>query len=256
MNNKTGHNEKNYIEQKIKDNNAQITRLLAENEELLRNAGFDPPAKNHVLHNDARIKFPSNYIRTKEYFVKKYKLRYFFKDPVTVSNVAYSLQMSDLYNYIVNRFNVFGSIKTMVYKAATVNCVSIIESLIGQTIDDMHAYCVKCKHHNECEYYFTKKQQFSDKLDKIRKYDMLRLDDEGYQQIRDAYRLRNHMHIYTAAKENEHTSKTFNRKLYNGIISIMQQVTANLYLYMLPASNKCYKQMQEEQIGKRDSCDF
>ena len=39
-----------------------------------------------------------DYIRTKDYFVKKNKLRYFFKDPVTMSNVAYSLQMSDLYN--------------------------------------------------------------------------------------------------------------------------------------------------------------
>ncbi|WP_022765273.1 hypothetical protein [Butyrivibrio sp. XPD2006] len=247
MNSNPEHNEKDYIEQKIKKNNAQITRLLAENEELLRSAGFDPPAKNYALHNNARIKFPSNYIRTKDYFVKKYKLRYFFKDPVTVSNVAYSLQMSDLYNFIVNRFKIFGSINTMVYKAATVNCVSIIESLMGQTLDDMHAYCAKCKHHNECEYFFAKKQQFSDKLDKIMKYDMLRLNDKEYQRIRDAYRLRNHMHIYTAAKENELTSKTFDRDLYNGMISIMQQVTINLYRYMLPAAKRCYKEIREEQ---------
>lgn len=246
MNNSSEHNEKNYIEQKIKENNAQITRLLAENEELLRSAGFDPPAKNYALHNNARIKFPSNYIRTKDYFVKKYKLSYFFKDPVTMSNVAYSLQMSDLYNYIVNRFKIFGSINTMVYKAATINCVCIIESLIGQALDDMHAHCKKCPNHDECIYYFAKKQQFSDKLDKIRKYDMLRLDDEGYQRIRDAYRLRNHMHIYTAAKENELTNKTFDRDLYNGIIDIMQQVTFNLYYYMLPASKKCYKILLDE----------
>ena len=246
MNNSSEHNEKNYIEQKIKENNAQITRLLAENEELLRGAGFDPPAKNYALHNNARIKFPSNYIRTKDYFVKKYKLRYFFKDPVTMSNVAYSLQMSDLYNYIVNRFKIFGSINTMVYKAATINCVCIIESLIGQALDDMHAHCKKCPNHDECMYYFAKKQQFSDKLDKIRKYDMLRLDDEGDQRIRDAYRLRNHMHIYTAAKENELTNKTFDRDLYNGIIDIMQQVTFNLYYYMLPASKKCYKILLDE----------
>lgn len=247
MNNKPEHNEKKYIEQKIKENNAQITRLLSENEELLRCAGFDPPAKNYALHNDARIKFPSNYIRTKNYFIKKYKLRYIFKDNITVCNVAYSLQMSDLYNYIANRFMLYGSIKTMLYKAATINCVCVIESLIGQVLDDMHAHCKKCPHHDECEYYFAKKQQFADKLDKIKKHDMLRLDDEGYQRIRDAYRLRNHMHIYTAAKENELTSKTFDRDLYNGIISIMQQVTNNLYLYMLPAAKKCYKQIREEQ---------
>ena len=247
MNNKPKHNEKYYIEQKIKENNAQITRLLAENEELLRGAGFDPPAKNYALHSNSRIKFPTNYIRTKDYFIKKYKLRYFFKDPVIRSNVAYSLQMSDLYNYIVNRFRTYGSINTMVYKAATINCVCIIESLIGQVLDDMHAYCKQCPNHDECEYFFAKKHQFADKLDKIRQFDMLRLDDEEYQRIRDAYRLRNRMHIYTAAKENELTSKTFDRDLYNGIISIMQQVTINLYLYMLPASKKCYKQIREEQ---------
>ncbi len=241
MNNKYEHNEMNYIEQKIKENNAQITRLLAENEELLRGAGFDPPAKNYALHNDARIKIPSNYIRTKDYFVNKYKLEEFFKDPVITSNVAYSLQMSDLYNYIVNRFKIFGSINTMVYKAATINCVCIMESMIGQVLDDMHAYCKECSYHGKCEYFFAKKQQFSNKLDKIRKYNMLRLGDEEYQRIGDAYRMRNRMHIYTAAKENELTSKTFDRDLYNEIIAIMQQVTVNLYNYMLPASKKCYK---------------
>lgn len=241
MDNKSRHNDRYYIEQRIKENNVQISKLLNENEELLRMAGFDPPAKNFALHNSARIKFPSNYIRTKDHFLKKYKLRFFFKDPVIRSNVVYSLQMSDMYNYIVNRFKIFGSINTMVYKAATINCVCIIESLIGQVLDDMHEYCKKCPYHDECEYYFPKKQQFTDKLDRIKEHNMLRLDEEGYQRIREAYRLRNHMHIYTAAKENELTSKTFDRDLYNGIISIMQQVTINLYYYMLPASKKCYK---------------
>ena len=114
----------------------------------------------------------------------------------------------------------------------------------------MHTHCKKCPHHDKCEYFFAKKQQFSDKLDKIRKYDMLRLDDEGYQQIRDAYRLRNHMHIYTAAKENELTSKTFDKDLYNGIILIMQQVATNLYHYILPAADRCYKDIQSKQNQK------
>jgi len=247
MNNISEPNEMNYIEQKIKENNVQITRLLAENEELLRSAGFDPPDKNYALQNNARIKIPSNYIRTKDYFVKKYKLSYFFRDPVTMSNVAYSLQMSDLYNYIVNRFKIFGSINTMIYKAATVNCVCIIESLIGQVYDDMYAHCKNCPDHGVCEYHFAKTQRFSDKLNKIKEYNMLRLDDEGYQRIGDAYRLRNRMHIFTAAKENELTNKTFDRDLYNGIIAIMQHVTSNLYQYMLPATKKCYKIILEEQ---------
>lgn len=43
----------------------------------------------------------ANDFEKKKLVVKKYKLRYFFKDPVTMSNVAYSLQMSDLYNLVM-----------------------------------------------------------------------------------------------------------------------------------------------------------
>jgi hypothetical protein len=62
-----------------------------------------------------------------------------------------------------------------------------------------------------------------------------------YAQIREAYHLRNHMHIYTAARQNEHTQKAFNTKLHNNIIKIMQIVVVSLYNDMLPATKTCYK---------------
>ena len=115
MENAHKRNEMDDVEQKIKENNRQISRLLAENENLLRERGYNPPVHNYALNDIDRIKFPSNYIRTKDIFIEKYKLEFFFENPVIRSNVAYSLQMSDMYNYIINRFRTFGSINTMLY---------------------------------------------------------------------------------------------------------------------------------------------
>ena len=236
----------NEVRRQITENNKEISKLLYANEELLRNIGFKPPARNMALDDDNKIQLPSDYIRTKEYFIKKYRLREFFDDPVVLSNVAYSLQMSDMYNYLVNRFNVYGSVGTMVYKAATINCVCVIESLMGQVLDDVHAYCKECKSHNGCKYFIKKKQQFSNKLDAIQEHDMLRLMPEEYQVLRNAYRLRNHMHIYSAAKENEHTSKAFDKELYNDTIELMKKVTVSLYNNVLPGTKGCYKEFIEK----------
>ena len=51
------------IQQKIAKNNQQISELLRENEELLRQAGYNPPVKNFTLPQNEQIQFPSGYIR-------------------------------------------------------------------------------------------------------------------------------------------------------------------------------------------------
>ena len=233
------------IEAKIISNNAKISELLAENENLLRQAGFDPPAINFAPKTKERIHLPTGYIRRKKYYVEKYKLNEFFhNNKVVVSNVAYSLQMSDLYNFLMCRFYVFGSLETMIYKAAIINFVCIIESLIGQVFDDMHSYCLTCSEQHHCKYYLSKTKTFSEKIIAIEKRNLLRLTHEQYKLVREAYHLRNHMHIYSVANvENEAASKTFNLNLHNNIVRITQQITATLYNDMFPATKNCYKKI-------------
>ncbi len=240
MNNSTTPLSIDEIKAQIISNNAKISELLTENETLCRQMGLEPPATNYAPSVKKRIHFPSKYIRTKEFYVRKYKLQYFFSNNEVVSNVAYSLQMSDLYNYILNRFYVFGSLETMIYKAAIINYVCIIESLIGQVYDDMHAYCGSCPDHNHCEFFMPKVKAFAQKLDAIESKGILNLSSEQFQQIREAYHLRNHMHIYSAAKKNEYKTKSFDRKLHNSIIVVMKDITETLFWDMLPATKECY----------------
>ena len=238
------------VEEQIINNNKKISELLTENETLLKQLGFEPPATNYAPSVKKRIHFPSRYIRTKEYYVKKYKLNLFFSNQMIASNVAYSLQMSDLYNFILNRFYVFGSLETMIYKAAIINYVCIIESLISQVFEDIHAYCGACPDHDRCEFFMPKDKTktFSQKLKAIESKGMLNLSPSQFQQICEAYQLRNHMHIYSAAKENEHTSKSFDRKLHNSIVNVMKDLTVTLFDDMLPAAKQCYKTLEYKDI--------
>lgn len=242
MNNNSNLNNK-YIS-KIIENNKQISKLLKENEDLLKKAGYNPPAINLALNNDQRIRFPARYIRDKNYFIKKYHLNEFFKNTNAMKNVAYSLQMSDMYNFIANRFNIYGSIQAMLYKAAIINCVSVIESMVGQVLDDVYSYCKNCPQRKKCKFHFQKSPTFSKKLEAIREYNMLRLEEDDYNKLREIFHLRNHIHIYTAAKENELTNKTFDNTLHNGAIEIMKMVSDNLYNYVLPGTTQCYKDFQ------------
>lgn len=241
MNDSTTPNSPEQLKARIISNNAKISELLTENETLCRLMGLDPPATNFAPSVKKRIHFPSKYIRTKKFYISKYKLHHFFSNKEVVSNVAYSLQMSDLYNYILNRFYVFGSLETMIYKAAIINYVCIIESLIGQVFDDMHAYCGSCPDHDRCEFFMPKKKNFVQKLDAIESKGILNLSPEQFKQIREAYHLRNHMHIYSAAKENEYKTKSFDRKLHNSIIVVMKDLTETLFYDMLPATKACYR---------------
>ena len=50
------------IEKQIAENNQKISALLAENENLLRCAGLNPPAANAALPPEKKIQFPSGYI--------------------------------------------------------------------------------------------------------------------------------------------------------------------------------------------------
>lgn len=236
------------VEAQIISNNRKISELLTENEMLLRQSGLEPPVDNYAPSVKRRIHFPTKYIRTKAYYVNNYHLRSFFSNEEIVSNVAYSLQMSDLYNFILNRFYVFGSLETMIYKAAIINYVCIIESLIGQVYDDMHSFCGTCPDHNHCEFFMPKVKTFAEKLKAIESKGMLTLSPDQFQQIREAYHLRNQLHIYTAAKNNEFTTKSFDRKLHNRIVIIMKNLKEILFDDLLPATKQCYRTLEYKDI--------
>ena len=81
------------IEKQIAENNQKISALLAENENLLRCAGLNPPAANAALPPEKKIQFPSGYIRTVGHFKFRYHLSEIFPTKATRHNVTYALEV-------------------------------------------------------------------------------------------------------------------------------------------------------------------
>ena len=135
---------------KIIKNNEQISELLRKNEELLREDGFDLPNENFVVGDWYKIKIPSGYIRNTTYFYEKYHLDSIVKEWQVKANIAYSFQLSDFYNYLFNRFNIWGSVVIIFYKNAIINLVSIFEALVLECANNICERPSECKKVNDC----------------------------------------------------------------------------------------------------------
>lgn len=95
------------------NNNERISNLLRDNEALIKRAGYNPPNKNFAVSKEKRVKIPAGYIRTSGEFWKAYHLAEIVENRNTRNNISYALQLSDYYNYMLNRFNIWGSIEIM-----------------------------------------------------------------------------------------------------------------------------------------------
>ena len=138
-------------------NNESISSLLAENEKILKNEGYYPPCKNFTVEKEKRINIPAGYIRTSGEFWEKFHLVDIVESRDIRNNISYALQLSDYYNFWVNRFNVWGSIETMLYKQAFINIVSITEALVLESANRMNCFCKRCQNIGTCKNNICKK---------------------------------------------------------------------------------------------------
>lgn len=77
-------------------------------------------------HPASKVRFPRGYIRTADYFRQQFR---FIADSDIRSNLAYALILSDVYRWLTNRTDLFGSAKEMALKAGIVLCGSICETI-------------------------------------------------------------------------------------------------------------------------------
>lgn len=214
---------------KIISNNFQITNLLKENEDLLKTEGFNVPVKNYRVDDMERIQIPSGYIRTSAHFFAKYHLNEIVKDFQVRNNISYSLQVSDFYNYLVNRFHIWGSVETVFFKNAIINHVSILEALVFECANNI---CSPdgCKKINNCKRHFNKKQRENSfkALKRLKEIGVVDYDDKKIARIKEIIDLRNRVHI-RLAKENEFNSSDFCLSLYNEVVLLTQNLAEDIY---------------------------
>lgn len=90
-------------------------------------------------HRDAKVRFPRGYIRTANHFRSTLP---FILNRDTQDNLSYALILTDVYRWLTNRTDLFGTAREMVFKAGVVLAGSICETMavnytngtIGRTV--------------------------------------------------------------------------------------------------------------------------
>lgn len=228
------------IIEEIKNNNTNISELLSKNEELLQEAGFNPPVTNYVLENEDKIKFPTGYVRTVNQFTKEYKLNDLILEDTTKKNIAYALQLSDYYNFMVNRFNIWGSVETMFYKQMFLNIISVIEALIVECSNRINNACIDCDKSSKCANVINKHSRgnMKDSVKRLNEMGIMGLSSEEMDRLIELYDLRNNIHI-RLNEQNEFMDDVFNLYLYNESITFLRKIDSVIYEKAVPYFEKC-----------------
>lgn len=206
----------------------------------MRSAGYAPPCFNFTVEKSKRIHIPAGYIRTSEEFCNKYHLYDLVESYNTRKNISYALQLSDYYNFIVNRFNIWGSIEIMLYKQAFINVISIIEALILESSNRMNQLCKQCQNISKCKNNICKKDRDNMKraADKLFGLGILDINEVEKNRLVELYDFRNKIHI-RLNDQNEFLDCKYNRKLYNEAIELLQKVDDCLWRNAVPLYSKC-----------------
>ena len=78
------------------------------------------------VHADGKIRFPRRFIRTADHFRAQLA---FISNDNTRDNIAYALIQSDVYRWLTNRTDIYGTAKEMVIKSGIVLMGSISEAM-------------------------------------------------------------------------------------------------------------------------------
>lgn len=243
------------VEQEIVENNTSITRLLKRNEELFQKA-LDKSTTVSVRNED-RIRIPSGFIGTRYLFVEEGRLKDLVPDQTTRSNIAYAMQLSDFYRYALNRFYIWGSVKTMLCKSAIINLVAIMEALILESANCINDYCKQCPRIDKCKSNITKYDRYSMKtaLRKLCELKLLPISKEDEAFLNELFGYRDRIHI-RLSENNEFTNDIFNRSLHNKAAKYVKQVCDLLYENALPFYDSCIEHRENVEAvirSKRDN---
>lgn len=237
------------VKLKIIENNKTINRLLLENEQLVKSKGLKPPSSNYALDNKERLKIPSGYIRTSDLFNSKYYLDLIVTEKKVKKNIAYSLQFSDFHNYLLNRFDVWGSVGTILYKHDFINLISIIESLILESASNLSEQCKSrnCKEMSKCKKHVNKNQKnyIREAIDKLYDLGILQYGKKEIERLKELIDFRNRIHI-RLAEGNEFLDDKFNLALHNETIKILLEIVEMLKDNAVPFYSKCIVASQSE----------
>lgn len=210
----------------------ETTLSLTVAENILSKNGFKYPKKPPRLYKKDKIRIPTGYIRTAKYFRDKYHLYKYITNKYLTDNIAYALQTTDLYNYLLNRFDIDLSVKSIFIKNAMINGFSIIEAIMTGVMDTLHYNCnqknILCKNNSKCFYYVKNANvKFKEKVDCIQKKGLIELSNFEVDNLYKIKNKRDNIHIWLANK-NEFTSDFYSIENYNQIPILLSKIRKSL----------------------------
>lgn len=228
------------LKEKLTLNNKKISDLLAQNEKLMIENGYNPPEENAAVDSVGRIHFPSGYIRTADVFENRYHLVEIVLNNDERRNIAYSLQLSDFYNYFINRFYIWGSVETMLLKQDFINIVAVMESMVIESAKSINRYCLDCKYCHSCSSHLGSRKISTMKraLERLHVVGIISLTDEEIEILKKIYDLRCSIHV-NIVKGNEFKNEEFTVEQHNMAITYLKLLTDCLYKECVPYYSKC-----------------
>ena len=227
------------------DNNVQIDNMN-ETQKLINKASTalselenkikeeqQVPEENIDITKYNLIKIPSEYIRTATFFRKEYRLNHLINNQKSIDNIAYSLQLSDLNNYFINRFNLFLSVGVVFRKQALINIVSIQEGLLKCTYLTLREYCVDhgntCSKNSNCKYYLKSLNNIrNDGL--LKRYkEVIGLNDQHiFTLLSEQKAVRDKIHIHHIDENELFNNQEYTLNKYNEAIMVLKYLKTNL----------------------------
>lgn len=211
----------------------QVSSLIQDAEDLVRNNGIDVPKEQPQLSQDKKVQFPRGYIRKTRYFEDKYALKALVGEEVS-RNIAYALQLSDVFNYFFNRFNIGLSAGSLLYKYGLINVISVIESILYGCYIQQREWCIDaeggvCRNNQQCTFYLKSinKLNFRSLINILRSKKLLILSTEQEKHLFHLKHLRDNIHSWKV-EDNEFLSGMYTLESYNRAICLLEEVSIQL----------------------------
>ena len=112
------------MEQSVKDS---LIEKMGTANQLLQEINDALGRETSEIEKDLKLRFPRGYIRTADEFRNMFQC---VKDDTMKSNIAYQLILSDVFSWLLNRTDLFGTSKEMLIKYEIALMSSVAESLL------------------------------------------------------------------------------------------------------------------------------
>ena len=245
--------KKKEIMRQVLENNKKISELMQTNMNVLLESGLR--SKDHDPYFDFdkdKISFPKGYVGNKSDYEEMYRLKEFIRNERIRNNVAYALQLSDVYCFLDNYIYTYGSVQMALKKAAFINLVGVMEAFVLSAISGMRGRCGDCK--QKCIYtkFNSDDRTFYKCIVNIKELDLFGWEAEDYEFMKSCNRLRNSIHL--ASKDQEKAEKNMTNcaeefdRMHEQVIDFLGKLADAICENLAPGMDECLRDYKNSSV--------